>query len=77
MSVLMPTAKKRIYVTLSKEMEEALYVLAKRDETPPASKAAQLIELALEIFEDDALEKVAQTRDTKKTVFVSHEDAWK
>lgn len=77
MTVLMPTSKKRIYVTLPKDTEEALYSVAERDDVPPASKAAELIKLALEIYEDEALSGVASERDTPDATFVSHEEAWK
>jgi hypothetical protein len=73
----MPTSKKRINITLPPDIETALDFLARRDEVPEATKAAQLIKLAIEIDEDDALNKLAQKRDTKKAPFVSHKDAWK
>jgi len=72
----MPTDKKRIYVTLPQDTEHALYALAQRDATAPATKAAELIKLALEIFEDDMLEKIASARDRQKTDVLSHEEAW-
>ena len=73
----MPTDKKRLNITLSKEVEEALSFVAKRDKVPEATKAASLLSLALEIEEDAMFDAVAQKRDTKKSVFVDHNDAWK
>lgn len=77
MNMIMPTSKKRIYITLPKETEEALYAVAKEDDVPAATKASELIKLALEIFEDDALISITEKRDTPDQVFRSHEDAWK
>lgn len=76
MTIFMPTSKKRLYVTLPKEVEEALYSLAQRDETPASSKAVELIQLALEIFEDETLSKIALLRDTPETKYIEHENAW-
>lgn len=72
----MPTVKKRINVSVSKDTELAIERLARRDNVPDATKAADLIHLALEIEEDEVLDAVAQTRDTKNAKFVSHKKAW-
>lgn len=72
----MPTTKKRINVTLSDDMEAVLERLAKRDEVPVATKAIQLIKIAVEIDEDDILNEIAEERDTRKVKFVSHDKAW-
>ena len=73
----MATIKKRLNITLSKEAEKALDKVAERDKTPKATKAAQLLEIALEIEEDRIWEMVANRRDTKHSKFVSHAKAWK
>jgi hypothetical protein len=73
----MATTKKRLNITLPKEVEEALSFVAKRDNVPDATKATSLLTLALEIEEDAVLDHIAKKRDTKKTVYVSHKDAWK
>ncbi len=72
----MPTIKKRINITLSPEIEGMLSDIARRDNVPEATKAASLLEIALEIEEDEAWEKMARKRDTKNARFVSHEKAW-
>lgn len=72
----MPTLKKRINVSLTEEIEQALTLLAKRDDVPQATKALHLLQLALEIEEDDVWNAIAQKRDTKDAEFVSHADAW-
>jgi len=73
----MATTKKRINVTLSALAEEVLTALAKRDQVPEATKAGELLRLALEIEEDAVLDELAAERDKKGVKFVSHEDAWK
>lgn len=72
----MPTAKKRINVSLDKETEEILRELSERDDVPQATKAMHLIKLAIEIDEDEVFNKVAEKRDTGDAKFVSHDDAW-
>lgn len=73
----MTTTKKRINISVSKEMDNVLGKLAKRDQMPTATKAEHLLQLALEIEEDQALDSIARTRDTPDAVFVSHARAWK
>lgn len=72
----MPTNKKRVLVTISKSVERALELLAKRDQVPQATKAAHLLETALELEEDQVWDLVASERDTKSARFVSHKKAW-
>ena len=59
------TTKKRLNITLSKDMGRFLYEISKRDKMPVATKAAGLLEFALEIEEDYLLNKLAITRDKK------------
>jgi hypothetical protein len=73
----MSTTKKRINISLSPEAEQLLSCVAARDNVPEATKAAALLNVALEIEEDDALEVLARSRDTKGGVFISHDEAWK
>ena len=72
----MPTTKKRINISVSKEVEEAIALLSKRDEMPEATKAGELLRIALEIEEDDVLSSIVKNRDTKKSKFISHNEAW-
>jgi len=72
----MPTAKKRLNVSLPEDVESALQILAERDDVPQATKALHLIQMALEIDEDDIFNAVAEKRDTRKVKFVSHTKAW-
>lgn len=73
----MPTSKYRINVTLGSDTQEALTRTAKRDRVPTATKAARLLELALEIEEDEILEKIAAERDARGGPYLSHKEAWK
>lgn len=73
----MPTTKKRINITLPDEMEDAINKLALRDAVPTATKAVELIHLALEIEEDDFLNEIAEKRMQKKKMkYYSHKEAW-
>jgi len=73
----MPTIKKRINISISKELDSALIKLAKRDQVPQATKAEHLLRFALEIEEDDVLNMVAEGRDTSSAKFVPHKNAWR
>ena len=72
----MSTTKKRIIISISKPVEHALELLAKRDQMPQATKAGHLLETALELEEDQVWDQVASKRDTKNARFVSHKKAW-
>lgn len=73
----MTTTKTRINVSLSTEVERALIAIAKRDQVPHATKAAELLRLALEIDEDRVFDVIASAREEGKVKFVSHKTAWK
>ena len=73
----MATIKKRINISVSKQMDEALGRLAKRDQVPLASKAADLLEFAIDIEEDRYLEALATKRTKGKTTWVPHKIAWR
>lgn len=72
----MPTLKKRLNLSLPRDIDTALSALASRDDVPEATKALHLIQLALEIEEDDVWNAIAEKRDTKNAKFLSHEEAW-
>jgi len=44
---------------------------------PEATKAARLLETALEIEEDLYWEAIAQQRDTQKVRYLPHDKAWR
>jgi hypothetical protein len=72
----MPTTKTRINITLPKIAEMALFKVAKRDNVPTATKASELLQIALEIEEDQVWDDIASKRDSNKAKFVSHDQAW-
>ncbi len=72
----MPTLKKRINIIIPKEPLAMLKALAQRDEVPIATKAKELLEEILEIYEDEIWAELAAKRDTKNAKYVSHEKAW-
>ena len=74
----MPTIKRRINITTDRDVEKSLFAAAKRDRVPVASKAAELLRLALELEEDLALNALAEERlFNKKIKWVSHKETWK
>ncbi len=57
--------KKRLNISLSDETREFLNVISEREKKPAATKARELLELALEIEEDYNIEKLIVSRVTK------------
>lgn len=72
----MPTAKKRINLTVEDDVFESLNKLAKKEHTSVASISHILLEKALELREDIYFSKVGEERISKKFKRVSHEDIW-
>ena len=74
----MPTTKNRINVSLPRDIDTALSEVSRRDNMPRATKAADLLRIALELEEDIYLGAVASERaTTSRSLFLSHEKAWK
>jgi hypothetical protein len=57
-------------------MELALKSAAKRDRVSIASKAVELLRLALDIEEDFALSTIARKRDAHGVKFLAHNKIW-
>lgn len=72
----MATEKKRINVSLSKQAHKAISYLAHRDEVPYATKAAYLIDEALELEEDITLDYLAHQREKEKVKYIPHDKVW-
>jgi hypothetical protein len=72
----MATTKYRINISLPEEVEEALVKLAKRDQMPTATKAKDLLEIALELEEDQVWNDIASHRDKMNAKFLSHSEAF-
>ncbi len=73
----MLATKTRINVSIPREARRALERLAKRDEMPEATKAAELLMRALEIEEDEVWDAIAGSRDRPGAKFFSHDRAWR
>jgi predicted DNA-binding protein len=71
----MATIKKRINISVPKDIERALAKLAERDSMPQATKAAHLLAQAIEAEEDMVWDAIARKR-MQTPRFVSHERAW-
>lgn len=72
----MPTHKKRINVTLPNHLAVFLQEIAIRDDMPQATKAAELLEHALELEEDAYFSIVAEKRDHPNARFIPHDKFW-
>lgn len=73
----MATLKKRINISVSDAVEQAVTLLAKRDDVPQATKVTELLELALELEEDTYFGLVVGERLSKKVTWKSHSETWK
>lgn len=74
---VMATLKKRINISVSEAVDQAVTLLAKRDDVPQATKVTELLELALELEEDTYFSLVIRERLNKKVIWKSHTEAWK
>lgn len=73
----MPTKKRRLNITLNKDAAFYVKKIALRDDVPEATKASQLIELALEIEEDMYLSKISDDiLEKSKGKTISHKEFW-
>ena len=73
----MATLKKRINISVSDAVEQAVALLAKRDDVPQATKVTELLTLALELEEDTYFASVVKNRLAKKVSgWKSHTEAW-
>jgi predicted DNA-binding protein len=72
----MPTAKKRINITVDDRTYKALERLSDRRDQSIAGVGLSLIEEALEYQEDLHFSRVADERLGKRQKRISHEKAW-
>lgn len=72
----MPTAKRRINITVNDRVYEALARLSAEREQSVAGVGLSLIEQALEYQEDVYFSRVADERLARKQKRVSHQKAW-
>lgn len=73
----MATIKRRLNITLPFEVESALKRVSLKDKVPQATKAIELIKLALETEEDLYFVEVSEKRLKEKAKFIDHKSAWK
>ncbi len=72
----MPTAKKRINLTVEDDIFESLNKIAKKEKTSVASISNLLLEKALDLQEDFYFSRVSESRLSKKEKRLSHKDIW-
>lgn len=72
----MPTAKKRINITVGEDVYEALERLAAERHQPVAAVGLSLIEQALEYQEDVYFSRVADERLGRRQKRITHAKAW-
>lgn len=72
----MPTSKKRINISIPRETAIFLKKLSIRDDVPQATKAAQLLEKALEMEEDEYFATHADSRAAKSRGWMTHRTFW-
>lgn len=72
----MPTAKKRINITIDDETYEALERLSDKRKQSISGVGLSLIEQALEYQEDLYYSRIADERLSKKEKRISHDKAW-
>jgi len=73
----MATAKKRLNISLAPDLDNALVGLARRDSVPPATKAAELLRVGLEVEEDVILDRIATNRYKTSEGKLSHDEVWR
>jgi predicted DNA-binding protein len=73
----MATTKKRVNISLSKELEQQVTALAKRDSVPTATKITELLRQSVELEEDRLLSVVVDKRRQNSTgKRLSHKEVW-
>lgn len=73
----MPTLKRRINVTMEKDVLKAIEHIAKEKEESLSSVSLFLIEKALAMEEDEYFSKIADERIKSKQRRISHSKIWK
>ncbi len=73
----MPTAKKRINITVNDEIYETLDALSIRENESVSHISLELLERALELKEDLYFSKIADKRLETKQRRYSHKHVWK
>lgn len=72
----MPTAKKRINITVEDDLFLSIKQLADKESSSISNVSHALLERALELKEDRYFSKVSEERLKKKLKRVSHKNIW-
>lgn len=73
----MPTLKKRINITVDKELFLILSRMSKREQSSLSSLSSRLIKAAMELEEDRYFSKVSDERLQSNERRISHDKVWK
>jgi predicted DNA-binding protein len=73
----MPTAKKRINITVDDEMYRALESLSQKKQKSVSGTSIDLLEKAIELEEDVYFSRKSDERLSKKQKHIPHDKAWK
>ena len=73
----MPTAKKRINITVDDEMYQALESLSHKKQKSVSGTSLDLLEKAIELEEDSYFSRKADERLSKNQKRIAHDKAWK
>lgn len=76
----MTTRNNRIYISITKDMEEMLSDIAKQEKKPIATVATWLLKQAIADYEDqEDLELIREAEERMKHPkgFLTHEEIWK
>lgn len=72
----MATNKRRLNISLSKDVETMVTTLAKRDRVPEATKISELLLISLALEEDKALSLMAESRLQDVGKKLSSKEVW-
>lgn len=72
----MPTAKKRINLTVEDDLFLNLKQIADKEKTSVANVSHVLLERALELKEDHYFSRIGEDRLAKKSKRITHKDIW-
>lgn len=72
---MISSTKKRLNITLSTEDIKFLEAISKKESKPTATKARELLEMAMELYEDYQIERLVKEREKNSTgKFIKAED---
>jgi predicted DNA-binding protein len=72
----MATTKKRVNISLSKELEQQVTALAERDSVPIATKITELLRQSVELEEDRLFSEIISERRSNPGKTLSHAEVW-